>query len=111
MLFSEIETIKIKRHMDSFMRLRRPPTFVRDAIDIEYKIEQQNIIIFSVRHINERKYQKGIAKISLNSSQNNWILYRFINQNTWLAYRLAPFPTLKAAVEPVLDNVNNFFVL
>ena len=45
-IFKTVDIIEI---MENFTEERRPPTEIRDELDLSYKIENQSIIIFEIR--------------------------------------------------------------
>lgn len=43
MALSEIEVARVKKGLDSFMRLRRPPPHIRAQLDLGYRISGQSV--------------------------------------------------------------------
>lgn len=51
MAFSDTEVVQIKQCMNYFMEKRRPPKHIRDEHDLQYRIEDDSVIIFEVRQL------------------------------------------------------------
>ena len=49
MAISEFEIKKAERALDKFLAVHRPPVHVRPQFDINYRIEDQSVVIFEVR--------------------------------------------------------------
>ena len=49
MAFNDTEVVQIKQCMNYFMEKRRPPKHIRDEHDLQYRIEDDSVIIFEVR--------------------------------------------------------------
>lgn len=109
MAFNDIEMANIKRCMDFFMTKRRPAPFIRDEIDLQYRIWGLDVLISEVRHIDGREIDTPIAKMTLNRSQNHWKLYWMNQANEWVAYPENPIPTFSDAIKVVEEDVNGCF--
>lgn len=104
MAFNETEIADIKRCMEFFMMKRRPPTFVRDEVDLQYRIRGNEVTIYRVNYINNKKYDSPIAKIVLNRPHTSWNLYSMIQPNQWIAAIKESIPTFSDAIKVVEDD-------
>ncbi|MEX5485869.1 hypothetical protein IC611_08905 [Proteus mirabilis] len=64
MAFSNIEIANIRRCMEFFMEKRRPAEHLRDELDLQYRIEDDSVIIFEIRQLiwSDGRVEEPIAK-------------------------------------------------
>ena len=48
MAIDTLQTLDIIEVMENFLARKRPPEHIRPKLDIDYKIEEQSIIIFEI---------------------------------------------------------------
>lgn len=109
MAFNDIEVAQINRCMDFFMEKRRPPEFVRDEIDLRYRIWGLNVIIYEVRHIDFRAFESPIAKITLNRSECHWKLFWMNQSEEWVTDIKDPIQSFSDAIKMVENDVRGCF--
>lgn len=109
MALNETEIADIKQCMGSFMKKRRPPTFVRDEVDLQYRIIGNEVIISRVNYINNKKYDSPIAKIVLNRPHTSWNLYSLVKPNQWIAAVKESIPSFSDAIKIVENDVRGCF--
>ena len=89
MSFNDIETKKIQKAADNFLDIRRPPVQIRDKVDIGYKIEKNNIIVFEIRPQWDNPkniIEIPIAKATYNKSKNIWKIFWQKSDLKWHVY-------------------------
>ncbi len=109
MALNETEIADIKRCMEFFMMKRRPPAFVRDEVDLQYRIWGNEVTIYRVNYINNKKYDSPIAKLVLNRPHTSWNLYSMIQPNQWIAAIKESIPSFSEAIKIVEDDVTCCF--
>lgn len=76
--------------LEIFLDKRRPPDNMRHQIDLDYKIENQSIIIFEIRPHWKRqgeKIESPIAKTTWVKTQNCWNIYWMRGDLKWHIYK------------------------
>lgn len=109
MALNEAEITDVKQCMESFMKKRRPPAFVRDEVDLQYRIIGNEVIISRVNYINNKKYESPIAKIVLNRPHTSWNLYSIVKPNQWIAAIKVSRPSFSDAIKVVENDVSRCF--
>lgn len=64
--------------MERFLEKRRPPTEIREKLDISYRIEKQSVIIFEIRPRWDNPSQKiegKIAKATFVQKTRTWKIF------------------------------------
>ncbi|EUD12425.1 hypothetical protein HMPREF1563_3365, partial [Providencia alcalifaciens 205/92] len=51
MAFNDIELANIEKCMEFFLEKRRPAEHLRDELDLQYRIEDDSVVIFEVRQL------------------------------------------------------------
>lgn len=106
MAISEFEQRQWQRALDDFLKQRRPPPHIRDQLDLDYRIEGQNVEIFEVRPLwNDpgNRVEQSVAKATYVKSKNQWKVFWQRADLKW--HRYDPAPTV-ASIEDFLDLVN-----
>lgn len=88
MAFSEIELHKIKKVIGSFCE-KRSPAHIRDQLRVEYKIQNQDIIISEIRpqwNDPKKQVESPFAKLKFVRSRNHWKLYWHRADMKWHIY-------------------------
>ena len=93
MALSEIEVARVKRALDSFMQIRRPPPHIRARLDLGYRISGQSVEIFEIRPAwrglpNER-HESAVAKATFVRSRNVWRVFWQRRDLKWHGYEPA----------------------
>lgn len=90
MAFNDIEIGKIKIELNKFIEMRRPPLHIRDEVDLDYRIENQSIIIYEIRKDfmdeNGPKLVIDIAKTTYIKSSKKWKLFWMRSDFKWYGY-------------------------
>lgn len=101
MALSEFEIKKCEKYLDEFLELRRPPAHIRDQVDLQYRIENQSVIIFEVRpewRDPSKKMEISVAKATYIKRKNLWKLYWQRQDLKWHPYQ----------PEPVVKDIKEF---
>jgi hypothetical protein len=88
-----LNTVDIIEAMENYIARVRPPEHVRDRLDINYKIENQSIILFEIRpHFQNpaNKIESAYAKATYVKSGNNWKIYWMRGNLKWSLYEPKP---------------------
>ena len=96
MAISEFEAKRYEIKLEQFLAKHRPPTHIRNEVDLGYKIENQSIEIFEVRpqwDDPSKKIKIPVAKTTYVKSQKLWKVYWQQADTKWHSY--APKPTVK----------------
>lgn len=109
MAFNDIELAQINQCMDFFMEKRRPPVFVRDEVDLQYRIQGLNVIIYQVRYVDFRAFESPIAKIMLNRAECCWEVFWMSPSNEWITDIKEPIQSFSDAIKVVEDDVRGCF--
>ena len=100
MPISSIQTLEVIEVMENFLSRKRPPEEIRSKLDIGYKIEDQSIIVFTVRPAfgNPNKYhESAVAKTTFVKAKHIWKVFWLRADLKWYAYD--PKPTVKNVSE------------
>ena len=93
MAFTTEQTTSIESAMVDFMTKRRPPEEIRHMLDLEWRIEGQSVVIYSIRpswQDESRKIEEPAAKATYNRKTNRWKIYWMRADMKWHSY--APHP-------------------
>lgn len=90
MALSEFEQARVKRALDVFMQLRRPPPHIRPRLDLGYRISGQSVEIFEIRPpwrgpAHERR-ESAVAKATFVRSRNVWRVFWQRRDLKWHRY-------------------------
>ncbi|MCQ3829244.1 DUF3024 domain-containing protein [Microbulbifer elongatus] len=97
MALSEFELKKCEKALDNFLSLRRPPAHIRDEVDLQYRIENQSVVIFEVRpewQDPSRKMEIPVAKATFVKRQKIWKVCWQRQDLKWHSY--PPDPEVKS---------------
>lgn len=94
MAFDELETRRLRKSLDSFMELHRPPPQVRPQLDLTYRINGQSVEIVEVRtrwrgspgEIQERP----VAKATFVKTTGRWRVFWMRADLKWHGYEPEP---------------------
>ncbi|RUT65401.1 hypothetical protein CKG00_02545 [Morganella morganii] len=104
MAFSNTEITQIEQCMDFFMKKRRPAPFIRDEVDLQYRIDDQSVIICEVRNVMERIIESPVVKITLNRTRRGWKVFGMSQSHEWVAVFDKPLQTFSDAIRMVEDD-------
>lgn len=85
---SKIKDIRIHQ-MDLFIESKRPPKKIRDKLDLGYRINDQEIIIFTIRpnwKDQTKKIESPIARTKYIKSRKIWKIYWMRADAKWHLY-------------------------
>ncbi len=92
--------------LENFLEKRRPPEHIRSQVDLNYKIENQSVIIFEVRphwQNRDKNIERPVAKTTWVNIQKVWKVYWMRSDLKWHSYD--PKPIVKN-IEGFLDAVD-----
>lgn len=99
-MFDIIQTADIIAACENLLQKRRPPEDMRHQVDLNYRIEDQSVLIFEVRSRWDNKaefFESPVAKTTWVKSQNHWKVFWMRSDLKWHVYK--PKPTLKTISE------------
>lgn len=97
MAVSNLQMLTIIETMEAFLDRKRPPEHIRPQLDINYKIEDQSVIINEIRpQWNNTAIirEHGVAKATFIKSKNQWKVFWLRADLKWYPYD--PKPLVKA---------------
>ena len=106
MALDALQSAETINALEIFLDKRRPPEHIRDELDLNYKIDNQSIIIFSIRpHWQNKadKIESPVAKTTWVKTQNIWKIYWMRADLKWHGYE--PKPDVKV-IEEFLKTVD-----
>ena len=107
---NEIEIIEV---MEGYLINARPPEEVRNQLDLNYKIEDQSILVYDIRPswMNpSEKIERNIAKATFIKKDNIWKIFWFKSDMKWHQYKPNPaVNNLKEFVKILEEDKHNCF--
>src|SRR5690349_16772175 len=100
MALDVMKSVEIIEVMENYIARRRPPVEIRDKLDINYRLDNQSIILFEISPIwnDESNYQTNdFAKATFDKKNDFWKLYWMRANLKWNLYR--PHPTVRFVQE------------
>jgi hypothetical protein len=94
MPFSSLETLEIIEAFENFLDPKRPAENLREEIDLDYRIEDSEIIIYEMRprwHAGKELSEFPIVKISFIKSKNQWRVFWMKSDRKWHASHRYPY--------------------
>ena len=107
MALSEFEFKRLEKLVGQYVEKRRPPSHIRQKLDIAYRIDGQSIEIFEVRPAWKRPdeiMEHPVAKATYVKSRAIWKIYWMRADLKWYGYQ--PHPQAKL-IEEFLEVVDN----
>ena len=89
MPFTEFESARIDQAMETFMAKRRPPPEIRPRLDHAFRIENQSVILYSIRprwNDPSKTIEEAIAKATFVRSDDLWKVYWHRADLKWHPY-------------------------
>ncbi|MFA0961034.1 DUF3024 domain-containing protein [Roseivirga sp. BDSF3-8] len=99
-----IFTTDVIEALENFMARKRPAEEIRDQLDLDYRIEGQNVYIFEVRPQWDDKSKimhMDVAKTTYVKSKDNWKVYWMRGNLKWYPYDPATADTLEQFIDMV----------
>jgi hypothetical protein len=96
MALDVLNTVDIIEAMENFISRTRPPKEIRDELDVNYRIDNQSIILFEIRPSWQDKTQQlthDFAKTTFDKKNDVWKIYWLRASLKWNVYE--PAPTVK----------------
>ncbi len=107
---NEIEIIEV---MEGYLINSRPPEEIRNELDLNYKIEEQSIIVFEIRPNwtdPTEKIECNIAKATFVKKDNEWKVFWFMSDMKWHPYKPNPkVKNLKEFVKIIEEDKHGCF--
>lgn len=92
-MLSEFEQKRSERILNSFIERKRPPTHVRNKLDLAYRLTGQSVEIFEIRPLwdePEKRIEEPVAKATYVKSKKRWKVYWQRADLKWHAYDPCP---------------------
>lgn len=93
MAIDTLQTLEIIEAMENFLARKRPPEHIRPKLDIDYKIEEQSIIIFEIRPQWDKPEiirEHCVAKATFVKAKNQWKVFWMRANLKWHSYTPKP---------------------
>jgi hypothetical protein len=98
---SEIELARVRRAMDAFMQVRRPPPPIRPKLDIGFRVTGQSVEIFEIRPPRRgppgEKHEAPFGKATYIRTRGVWRVFWQRRDLKWHSYE--PKPEVNSVVE------------
>lgn len=99
--------------LENFLARRRPPEHIRHQVDLDYKIENQSIILFEVRphwQKQDEKIETPIAKATWVKTQQCWRIYWRRADLKWHSYQpAAEVQTIEELLKVIDEDAHGCF--
>ena len=109
-LMKEVEIIEV---MENYLINSRPPEELREEIDINYRVEDQSIIVFEIRPVwnnPSKKMESNAAKATFVKKENKWKIYWFMSDMKWHSYTPKPkVNKLKDFIKEIVEDKHGCF--
>ena len=111
MALTDIERMRCEKALGGFLARRRPPSHVREQVDLSYRIHGLSVEIFEVRlHWLDRTKttETPVAKATFVRTRNHWKVFWMRRDLKWHGY--PPRPTVKTldALLNLVDRDEHF---
>ena len=96
MAISEFEIKRCERELGKFLERKRPPAYMRDKLDIGYRVENQSIVLLEIRPVwndPQTKQEYPFAKTTYVKKTKIWKIYWQRQDLKWHKYE--PLPEVK----------------
>ena len=105
MAISEFEIKRVEKLVGQFVEMKRPPSHIRNELDISFRISDQSFEIFEIRpqwDDSTKKKEGPIAKATYVKTQKIWKLYWLRADLKWHSFK--PFPASNS-LEEILEVI------
>lgn len=113
MPFDVLNAVDIIELMENFLQRIRPPEEIRKQLDINYRIENQSVYLFTIRPAPFERYeyrQFDYAKSTYDKKNDCWKIYWMKADLKWHSYSPAPTAkTLSEALKIIEANESGCF--
>jgi Protein of unknown function (DUF3024) len=107
---NEIEIIEV---MEGYLINSRPPEHIRNEVDINYKIENQSVIVFEIHpkwNDKTELIEINVAKATFVKIENIWKIFWFMSDGKWHSYKpKSAVKFLKEFVKIIEEDKHNCF--
>lgn len=108
-----LNTADVIETLENFLARKRPPENMRAQLDLDYKIENQSVIIYEVRprwnNANE-KIESPIAKTTWVKSRQKWKIFWMRADLKWHLYQPVPeVKTISEFIQTVNEDTHSCF--
>jgi len=89
-----MQRVDVIEAMENFLFRRRPPEELRDKVDVNYRIDNQSVIIYEIRPRwnNPKEYRESeFAKATFVKTRQHWNIYWLRSDLKWHTYEPKPF--------------------
>ena len=100
MALSEFETKKCEKLVREYVEKHRPPSHLRNQVDLSFRVKGQSVEIFEIRPLwndPKKKIEEAVAKATYVKSQGIWKIYWQRADLKW--HRYDPDPEVKTLEE------------
>jgi hypothetical protein len=90
---NDIERKRIENAVAAFVAMRRPPAHLRDQVDLGFRFDGRNVVLFEIRPRWDNpaeKAEEAIAKARYLKSRDTWLVYWQRSDLKWHKYDPAP---------------------
>ena len=111
MAFNDIVLANIEKCMEFFLEKRRPAEHLRDELDLQYRIEDDSVVIFEVRLLtwSNTRVEEPVAKIVYNQITGSWSLLWMDKDSNWHHYDEKMLGSFSDAIKLVEDDLQGYF--
>lgn len=110
MAYTVQQTADLEAAMAGFMNKRRPPAEIRHKLDLAWRVEQQSVVIYSIRPFwrdETRKIESPVAKATIVGTTNRWNIYWMRADLKWHSYPAYPEAVFFDEFLAVVDEDEN----
>jgi Protein of unknown function (DUF3024) len=110
MAFTTQQSADIEAAMADFMIKRRPPEEIRDQLDLDWRIEAQSVVIYSIRPLwrdESQKIEEPAAKATYKGTKNRWNICWMRADLKWHSYPPHPEAVFFDEFLAVVDEDEN----
>jgi len=100
MAISEFEIKRCEKYVGEYVAKHRPPAYVRNEVDLCYRIEDQSVLIYELRSLRnkpEQKVEAMVAKTTYVKKDKIWKIFWQMSDMKWHSYE--PNPKVKTLEE------------
>ncbi len=100
MALTEFEKKKCEKLVRQFVEKRRPPAYMRNKLDLSFRVQGQSVEIFEIRPMwrePDKKIEEPVAKATYVKTSKIWKVYWQRADLKWHSYK--PNPQVKTLEE------------
>jgi hypothetical protein len=113
MAFNDLETKRIEKAIDAFMKKRRPPPHIRPKLDFGHRIKGHSVELFTTRPFwrdPKEKIESAIAKATYVRTTAIWKVFWQRADLKWYSYPPVPqVGSIEKFLEIVAEDKHNCF--